>query len=75
MSGKEGNKMILMIRLTLFECSNVNIAWSRAGMMDADYLLAFEKIIMPISKTFDPELVIGKQDTSSHWGGREGGEG
>ncbi|KAI9226472.1 MAG: hypothetical protein DHS80DRAFT_18673 [Piptocephalis tieghemiana] len=53
--------------------SNVNIAWSRAGMMDADYLLAFEKIIMPISKTFDPELVIVSAGFDSAHGDHLGG--
>ncbi|KAH9921519.1 histone deacetylase complex protein [Epithele typhae] len=37
---------------------SVNIPWPEAGMGDADYLLAFQKIIMPIALEFAPELVI-----------------
>ncbi|KAF4563367.1 Histone deacetylase hda1 [Pleurotus pulmonarius] len=37
---------------------SVNIPWPSAGMGDADYLLAFQKIIMPIAMEFAPELVI-----------------
>lgn len=37
---------------------NVNIPWKTPGMTDADYLLAFQKIVMPIARDFDPDLVI-----------------
>ena len=37
---------------------NVNIAWSSAGMGDAEYLLAFSRLVMPIALQFQPELVI-----------------
>ncbi|KDQ28087.1 hypothetical protein PLEOSDRAFT_1041421 [Pleurotus ostreatus PC15] len=37
---------------------SVNVPWPSAGMGDADYLLAFQKIIMPIAMEFAPELVI-----------------
>ncbi|ORX58944.1 Arginase/deacetylase [Hesseltinella vesiculosa] len=36
----------------------VNIAWSRAGVRDADYLHAFHEVVMPIGYEFNPELVI-----------------
>jgi histone deacetylase 6 len=32
-------------------------------MGDADYLYAFQKIVMPIAYEFSPELVIGDLDT------------
>lgn len=41
--------------------SSVNVPWPSAGMGDADYLLAFQKIIMPIAMEFAPELVISKR--------------
>ncbi|KAJ7579149.1 histone deacetylase complex protein [Mycena floridula] len=37
---------------------SVNIPWPEAGMGDADYLHAFQKIVMPIAMEFAPELVI-----------------
>ena len=40
--------------------SSVNIPWSKGGKGDADYLYAFEKVVMPIAKEFAPEIVLGK---------------
>ncbi|KAL0573198.1 Histone deacetylase hda1 [Marasmius crinis-equi] len=37
---------------------SVNIPWSDKGMGDADYIHAFQKIVMPIAMEFAPELVI-----------------
>jgi histone deacetylase 6 len=37
---------------------NVNIPWMRKGMGDADYVYAFQQVIMPIATEFDPDLVI-----------------
>ncbi|OSX56322.1 hypothetical protein POSPLADRAFT_1175378 [Postia placenta MAD-698-R-SB12] len=37
---------------------SVNIPWPQHGMGDADYILAFQKIVMPIAVEFAPELVI-----------------
>lgn len=37
---------------------NVNIGWHDQGMGDGDYLAAFQKIVMPIAKEFNPDLVI-----------------
>jgi len=37
---------------------NVNIPWRTAGMRDADYLLAFQRIVMPIAQDFNPDLVV-----------------
>ena len=39
-------------------CSSVNIPWPEHGMGDADYILAFQKIVMPIAMEFAPELVM-----------------
>ena len=38
--------------------SNINIPWERQGMGDADYLYAFQKIVMPVAFEFSPDLVI-----------------
>ncbi|KAL5114205.1 Histone deacetylase hda1 [Pleosporales sp. CAS-2024a] len=40
------------------EGKNVNIPWSDHGMGDAEYLYAFQEIVMPIATEFDPDLVI-----------------
>lgn len=38
--------------------TNVNIPWPVAGMGDADYIYAFNQVVMPICHEFDPDLVI-----------------
>lgn len=38
--------------------TNVNIPWPIGGMGDADYIYAFNQVIMPICNEFDPDLVI-----------------
>ena len=38
--------------------SSVNIPWPEKGMGDADYIYAFQKVVMPIAMEFAPELVI-----------------
>jgi acetoin utilization deacetylase AcuC-like enzyme len=35
----------------------VNVAWP-AGMGDAEYLSAFDRVLLPIARSFDPELVL-----------------
>ncbi|KXS13295.1 Arginase/deacetylase, partial [Gonapodya prolifera JEL478] len=37
---------------------NINIDWDMKGMGDAEYLCAFEKVVMPVGREFDPDLVI-----------------
>ncbi|GAB7352903.1 hypothetical protein MBLNU459_g3492t1 [Dothideomycetes sp. NU459] len=37
---------------------NVNIPWKTAGMTDADYIYAFQQVVMPIAQDFAPDLVI-----------------
>ncbi|KAG8830209.1 Histone deacetylase hda1 [Serendipita sp. 405] len=37
---------------------SVNIAWPEGDMGDAEYLYAFQRIIMPIAMEFAPDLVI-----------------
>jgi histone deacetylase 6 len=37
----------------------VNIPWAVGGAGDADYIYAFQKIVMPIAYEFNPQLVIG----------------
>lgn len=43
----------------LKERSNVNIPWPEPGMGDADYIYAFQHLVMPIATEFAPEMVIG----------------
>ncbi|KAF2129034.1 hypothetical protein P153DRAFT_357507 [Dothidotthia symphoricarpi CBS 119687] len=40
------------------EGKNVNIPWSDTGMGDAEYIYAFQQVVMPIASEFDPDLVI-----------------
>ena len=44
----------------LIKISSVNIPWPDKGMGDADYIYAFQRIVMPIAMEFAPELVISK---------------
>ncbi|KAL8693098.1 MAG: hypothetical protein Q9218_002022, partial [Villophora microphyllina] len=37
---------------------NINIPWPTKGMGDADYLYAFQQVVMPVAYNFDPDLVI-----------------
>ena len=37
---------------------NVNVPWLEEGMTDADYMLAFQQVVMPICIEFDPDLVM-----------------
>ncbi|KAL2041750.1 hypothetical protein N7G274_005534 [Stereocaulon virgatum] len=37
---------------------NINIPWPTKGMGDADYMLAFQHVVMPVAYEFDPDLVI-----------------
>ena len=35
----------------------VNVAWP-AGMGDAEYLAAFDRVLLPIARAFEPEAVL-----------------
>ncbi|CCE93583.1 histone deacetylase HDA1 TDEL_0G02160 [Torulaspora delbrueckii] len=37
---------------------NCNITWPVGGVGDAEYMLAFEQIVMPMAREFQPDLVI-----------------
>lgn len=37
---------------------NINIPWPTKGMGDADYMFAFQHVVMPAAREFDPDLVI-----------------
>lgn len=38
--------------------TNLNVAWTRGGLGDADYAAAFELVVMPVARAFAPDLVI-----------------
>jgi histone deacetylase 6 len=38
--------------------TSVNIPWPTFGFGDADYMYAFQHIVMPIAYEFNPDLVI-----------------
>lgn len=35
---------------------NVNIGWDTGGMGDAEYLTAFDRVIMPIARAYNPQV-------------------
>ncbi len=49
-----------MVYSWLKKSRNVNVPWPTKGMGDADYMLAFQQIVMPIAHEFDPDLIISK---------------
>ncbi|KAK9306620.1 hypothetical protein QLX08_002802 [Tetragonisca angustula] len=36
----------------------VNVPWNKKGMGDAEYIAAFQQIVMPIAYQFNPELIL-----------------
>lgn len=40
------------------EGKNINIPWDKQGMGDADYMYAFQRVVMPVAYEFNPDLVI-----------------
>ena len=47
-----------VLTYTNLQCRNINIPWPTKGMGDAEYMLAFQHIVMPAAYEFDPDLVI-----------------
>ena len=43
---------------------NINIPWPCKGMGDADYMYAFQHIVMPVAFDFNPDLVLGTCDSN-----------
>lgn len=37
---------------------NVNIPWNKKGMGDAEYIAAFQQVVLPIAYHFNPELIL-----------------
>lgn len=37
---------------------NVNVPWNRRAMGNAEYAMAFQKIVLPIAQEYQPELVL-----------------
>lgn len=37
---------------------NINLAWNKTGMTDADYIAAFLQLLLPVAYEFQPQLVL-----------------
>lgn len=37
---------------------NINVAWNKDGIFDADYLAAFFQLVLPVSYAYAPDLVL-----------------
>jgi acetoin utilization deacetylase AcuC-like enzyme len=48
------------------EGTNVNIPLP-AGCGDAEYIKAFEQIIVPLARRFNPQLILGSAGYDNHW--------
>lgn len=40
------------------EGRNINLAWNKTGMTDADYITAFQQLLLPVAHEFQPQLVL-----------------
>ncbi|XP_047221732.1 histone deacetylase 6 isoform X2 [Girardinichthys multiradiatus] len=40
------------------EGRNINLPWNKTGMTDADYIAAFQQVLLPIAYEFQPQLVL-----------------
>ncbi|KAJ8017286.1 hypothetical protein DPEC_G00016270 [Dallia pectoralis] len=37
---------------------NINLPWNQVGMTDADYIAAFQQLLLPVAYEFQPQLVL-----------------
>uniref|UniRef100_A0A6Q2XTX3 Protein deacetylase HDAC6 n=1 Tax=Esox lucius TaxID=8010 RepID=A0A6Q2XTX3_ESOLU len=37
---------------------NINLPWNQVGMTDADYITAFQQLLLPVAYEFQPQLVL-----------------
>ncbi|CAL8253087.1 unnamed protein product [Arctogadus glacialis] len=37
---------------------NINLPWNKTGMTDADYITAFQHLLLPVAYQFQPQLVL-----------------
>uniref|UniRef100_A0A7N8Y6U3 Protein deacetylase HDAC6 n=1 Tax=Mastacembelus armatus TaxID=205130 RepID=A0A7N8Y6U3_9TELE len=40
------------------EGRNINLPWNKTGMTDADYITAFQQLLLPVAYEFQPQLVL-----------------
>ncbi|KAM4562545.1 histone deacetylase 6 [Odontesthes bonariensis] len=40
------------------EGRNINLPWNKTGMTDADYIAAFQQVLLPAAYEFQPQLVL-----------------
>ncbi|KAM9351272.1 histone deacetylase 6 [Symphorus nematophorus] len=40
------------------EGRNINLPWNKTGMTDADYIAAFQRVLLPVAHEFQPQLVL-----------------
>ena len=57
---RESKFFSLILEIFINGCRNINIPWATKGMGDGDYMFAFQQIVMPIAREFDPDFVVGK---------------
>ncbi|KAG7280860.1 hypothetical protein CRUP_010842 [Coryphaenoides rupestris] len=37
---------------------NINLPWNKTGMSDADYIAAFQQLLLPVAYQFQPQLIL-----------------
>ncbi|XP_038154361.1 histone deacetylase 6 [Cyprinodon tularosa] len=40
------------------EGRNINLPWNETGLSDADYIAAFQQVLLPVASEFQPQLVL-----------------
>ncbi|GBG75386.1 hypothetical protein CBR_g20016 [Chara braunii] len=52
---------------------NVNVPWPKGGFGDADYLAAWDQVLMPIARAYEPDIVLVSAGFDSAMGDPLGG--
>jgi histone deacetylase 6 len=52
---------------------NINVPWNFFGAGNAEYLYAFEQLVVPVAKAYQPDLVLVSCGFDAAWGDPLGG--
>ncbi|KAK5864111.1 hypothetical protein PBY51_001078 [Eleginops maclovinus] len=55
------------------EGRNINLPWNKTGMTDADYIAAFQQLLLPVAYEFQPQLVLVSAGFDAAVGDEKGG--
>uniref|UniRef100_A0A8C2WCT7 Protein deacetylase HDAC6 n=1 Tax=Cyclopterus lumpus TaxID=8103 RepID=A0A8C2WCT7_CYCLU len=55
------------------EGKTINLPWNKTGMTDADYIAAFQQLLLPVAYEFQPQLVLVSAGFDAAVGDQKGG--